>query len=86
MHASSPATRQIYSAFECEAPHGSFTTPTGSILVLELIWIDELPAMSLLAVQVQLANVAGEEARQVLNEIDFSFLRLPQLLLCTNPA
>ena len=36
-----------------------------------LIWIDEVPAMTLLAVQ--RANVAGEEARQVLNS-DFSKL------------
>ena len=45
-------------------------TSTGSTLVLRLIWIDETPAMTLLAVH--RANVAGEEARKVLNEIDFS--------------
>ena len=48
----------------------SFMTPTGFVVGLKSIWIYGAMAMTMLAVQ--WANVAGEEARQVLNEIDFS--------------
>ena len=47
-------------------------TPTGFALGLRLIWIDGALAMTMLVVQ--WANVAGEEARQVLDEIDFKYL------------
>ena len=60
-------SRQICSAFEWETRRWSFMTSTGSTLVLRLIWIDETPAMTLLVIK--WANVAGEEACQVLNEL-----------------
>ena len=50
--------RQISSAFEWEAYHLSFDTPTGSASALRLIWIDGALAMTLLVAQ--WANVAGE--------------------------
>ena len=45
-------------------------TPIRSALGLRLIWFDGAQVTTLLGVQG--ANVAGEEARQVLNEIDFN--------------
>ena len=57
---------QICSAFEWEARHLSLVTHT----VLRLVWIDETLATTLLVKQ--WANVAGKEAYQALNEIDFN--------------
>ena len=45
-------------------------TSTGSKLDLRSIWVDGGPAITLQWLQKE--NVAGEEERQVLSEIDFS--------------
>ena len=45
-------------------------TPIRSALDLRLIWFDGAQVTTLLGVQG--ANVAGEEARQVLNEVEFT--------------
>ena len=48
-------------------------TPTGFVVGLKSIWIYGAMAMTMLAVQ--WANVAGEEARHVLSDIDFTRLQ-----------
>ena len=60
--------------FEWRACHGLYMTSTGSKLDLRSICVDGGTAITVWGLQKE--NVAGEEARQVLDEIDFIIIFL----------